>query len=44
MLNLASATDSRWTERVLACLDELLIAHAHCEKQAAGAAVQLLFR
>ena len=41
---LAAATDPRWAERALEHLDELLVDHAHCEKKAAGTAVQLLFR
>jgi len=41
---LASATDPAWTERALAGLDELLVDHAHCEKKAAGAALNLIFR
>lgn len=44
MLNLAAATRRAWTERALADLDEVLVDHAHCEKKAAGMAVQLLFR
>ena len=44
MLNLASDTDPRWTRRVLENIDELLVDHAHCEKKAAGMAVQLIFR
>lgn len=44
MLNLASETDSSWITGALAHLDEVLIDHAHCEKKAAGMAVQLLFR
>jgi tRNA-(ms[2]io[6]A)-hydroxylase len=44
MLSLAAPTDPRWTGRALARLDELLLDHAHCEKKAAGMAVQLLFR
>jgi len=44
MLELAAATDPAWAPRALAHLDELLIDHAHCEKKAAGTAVQLLFR
>lgn len=44
MLKLASDTDLGWTERVIEHIDELLIDHAHCEKKAAGMAVQLLFR
>ena len=44
MLGLASQTTTGWLERALAALDELLVDHAHCEKKAAGTAVQLLFR
>ena len=44
MLELAAATDPAWAPRALARLDELLVDHAHCEKKAAGTAVQLLFR
>jgi tRNA-(ms[2]io[6]A)-hydroxylase len=41
---LASATDPAWAERALAGLDELLVDHAHCEKKAAGTALNLIFR
>jgi tRNA-(ms[2]io[6]A)-hydroxylase len=41
---LAAATPRAWTERALAGLDELLIDHAHCEKKAAGTALNLIFR
>ena len=41
---LASATDPAWTERAVAGLDELLVDHAHCEKKAAGTALNLIFR
>ena len=44
MLNLAAPTDPAWTDRALAEPGELLLDHAHCEKKAAGMAVQLLFR
>jgi tRNA-(ms[2]io[6]A)-hydroxylase len=44
MLNLVAPTDCAWTARALASLDEVLLDHAHCEKKAAGVAVQLLFR
>ncbi len=44
MLDLAAPTDPGWTDRALAGLDELLVDHAHCEKKAAGMAVQLLFQ
>jgi tRNA 2-(methylsulfanyl)-N6-isopentenyladenosine37 hydroxylase len=44
MLALAAATDPAWAPRALGRLPELLVDHAHCEKKAAGTAVQLLFR
>jgi tRNA-(ms[2]io[6]A)-hydroxylase len=44
VLSLASSTPPAWAERVLAELDPLLIDHAHCEKKAAGNAVNLIFR
>ena len=44
MLNLAQPTDPGWVQRALADLNEVLIDHAHCEKKAAGAAINLLFR
>ena len=44
MLNLAAPTAPDWTDRALADVGELLLDHAHCEKKAAGMAVQLLFR
>jgi tRNA-(ms[2]io[6]A)-hydroxylase len=43
MLNLHSPTPARWLAQVLPHLDELLIDHAHCEKKAAGVAMNLLF-
>jgi len=44
MLSLAAPTSPRWVECALDGLDEVLLDHAHCEKKAAGMAVQLLFR
>ena len=44
MLNLASETDRSWVERAIGNLDEVLVDHAHCEKKAAGTAVNLIFR
>jgi tRNA 2-(methylsulfanyl)-N6-isopentenyladenosine37 hydroxylase len=41
---LQSRTDGSWTSRALAGIDELLVDHAHCEKKAAGTAVNLIFR
>lgn len=43
MLNLASDTNQRWLEQVDEHLDEILIDHAHCEKKAAGCAMNLIF-
>lgn len=43
MLSLQIATPPRWLAQVSANLDELLIDHAHCEKKAAGVAMNLLF-
>ena len=44
MLSLAAPTTGAWLERALADPDALLVDHAHCEKKAAGMAVNLLFR
>jgi len=44
VLNLARPTAAAWTELALAHLDELLVDHAHCEKKAAGTALNLIFR
>jgi tRNA-(ms[2]io[6]A)-hydroxylase len=43
MLSLASTTAPRWLAHVDGHLDEILIDHAHCEKKAAGTAMNLLF-
>jgi tRNA-(ms[2]io[6]A)-hydroxylase len=43
MLNLHAPTPDRWLAQVVGHLDELLIDHAHCEKKAAGVAMNLLF-
>jgi tRNA-(ms[2]io[6]A)-hydroxylase len=43
MLHLQSATDERWLRQVDANLEEVLIDHAHCEKKAAGTALNLIF-
>ncbi len=43
MLHLQSETDARWLAQVDAHLDEVLIDHAHCEKKAAGTALNLIF-
>ncbi len=43
MLHLKSLTDSSWLDQVDAHLEEVLIDHAHCEKKAAGTALNLIF-
>ena len=43
MLNLQMVTPSRWFLQVDENLNEILIDHAHCEKKAAGVAMNLLF-
>jgi tRNA-(ms[2]io[6]A)-hydroxylase len=43
MLHLKSQTGPRWLRQVDEHLDEILIDHAHCEKKAAGTAMNLLF-
>ncbi len=43
MLSLHSDTSPRWLEQVDANLPEILIDHAHCEKKAAGVAMNLIF-
>ncbi|MBW3598801.1 MAG: tRNA-(ms[2]io[6]A)-hydroxylase [Planctomycetes bacterium] len=43
MLNLHSATSPRWLAQIEENLDLVLIDHAHCEKKAAGTALNLLF-
>ena len=43
MLSLQSSSSERWLVQVDQNLDEILIDHAHCEKKAAGTAMNLLF-
>lgn len=43
MLSLQSASTARWLGQVDSGLDDVLIDHAHCEKKAAGVAMNLLF-
>ena len=43
MLSLQSPSAARWLAQVDAHLDEVLIDHAHCEKKAAGVAMNRLF-
>ena len=42
MLSLQSETSERWLEQVDQHLEQILIDHAHCEKKAAGTAMNLL--
>ena len=43
MLSLESISPTRWLEQVETHLDDVLIDHAHCEKKAAGTAMNLIF-
>jgi tRNA-(ms[2]io[6]A)-hydroxylase len=43
MLHLQSQTAGRWLAQVDADLESILIDHAHCEKKAAGTALNLIF-
>jgi tRNA-(ms[2]io[6]A)-hydroxylase len=43
MLSLQSPSSERWLRQVDESLDLVLIDHAHCEKKAAGTAMNLLF-
>lgn len=43
MLSLQSTSSERWLGQVRDHLDEILIDHAHCEKKAAGCAMNLIF-
>lgn len=43
MLSLQSTTADRWLAQVDSHLDQVLIDHAHCEKKAAGTAMNLIF-
>jgi tRNA-(ms[2]io[6]A)-hydroxylase len=43
MLNLKSSTAPWWLDEVERNLEEVLIDHAHCEKKAAGTAMNLIF-
>ena len=43
MLHLQSATTARWLAQVDADIESILIDHAHCEKKAAGTALNLIF-
>ena len=41
---LASATSDAWLQQAIANPIEVLIDHAHCERKAAGSAIQMMFR
>ncbi len=43
MLHLQSETSARWLAQVDSDLNTILIDHAHCEKKAAGTALNLIF-
>src|SRR5262245_1544113 len=43
MLSLSSPSSARWLRQVDTHLEEILIDHAHCEKKAAGTAMNFLF-
>lgn len=43
MLHLESVSSQQWLARVQTNVNELLIDHAHCEKKAAGTAMNLIF-
>jgi tRNA-(ms[2]io[6]A)-hydroxylase len=43
MLHLQSDSSQRWVKLIDEHLEELLIDHAHCEKKAAGTAMNLIF-
>lgn len=41
---LKSATSEAWLQQALAHLDTILLDHSHCERKAAGVALNLMFR
>ena len=43
MLSLHGPSPDRWLQQVHKSLEEILIDHAHCEKKAAGCAMNLIF-
>ena len=43
MLHLQSETGRRWLDQVDEDIELMLIDHAHCEKKAAGTALNLMF-
>lgn len=44
MLHLASKSDPKWLARAVENVDDLLLDHAHCERKAAGTALQMVNR
>ncbi len=43
MLSLQSSTPPEWVDRIRPQISEVLVDHAHCEKKAAGVAMNLIF-
>jgi tRNA 2-(methylsulfanyl)-N6-isopentenyladenosine37 hydroxylase len=41
---LVTPTSNAWIEQAIANLDTILLDHSHCERKAAGAAINLMFR
>jgi len=41
---LQKPTSAAWIEQALANLDTILLDHSHCERKAAGVALNLMFR
>lgn len=41
---LAQPTSTAWLEQALANIDTILLDHSHCERKAAGTAINLMFR
>ena len=41
---LCQSTSQQWLEQALSNLDTILLDHSHCERKAAGVAINLLFR
>ncbi|VEP16984.1 Hydroxylase for synthesis of 2-methylthio-cis-ribozeatin in tRNA [Hyella patelloides LEGE 07179] len=41
---LECSTSDRWIEQALANLDTILLDHSHCERKAAGIAINMMFR
>jgi tRNA 2-(methylsulfanyl)-N6-isopentenyladenosine37 hydroxylase len=44
VLHLSSHSSDEWLARAVAAIDEVLIDHAHCERKAAGTALQMVYR